>query len=102
MYVFLKIEAKTNIKIELENVCEIIKSIEIFMDKSFYLFEFTIKGLLEFLCNFNSFTEQEFSQKNIEKRLALLFKNFDLSKILPIINKYFEVIFINIFFFFIK
>jgi len=62
------------------------------MDKSFNLFQSTIKGLFDILCNFNSNDQQESTQKNIEKRLAQLFKCFDLSKILPIIYKYFEVI----------
>lgn len=75
-------------------MCEIVKTIQLFVNKSFNLYEATVKELLNFLCTYyvnNDLTEDE-SLNKIDNKLAQLFQFFDLVKILPIIYKYFEVI----------
>jgi len=80
----------------LENLCEIAKTIESFVNKSFSLYESTVKELLKFLCNISEnsshdLRDEENTFDRIDKKLAQLFQIFDLTKMLPIIFKFFEV-----------
>ncbi len=89
-------ELRPKIKVELENLCEIAKTIESFVNKSFSLYESTVKELLNFLCNISEnsshdLRDEENTFDRIDKKLAQLFQIFDLTKMLPIIFKFFEV-----------
>lgn len=77
-------------KTRLNNLCQIVKVIKLSVSCSFVLYEMTVRDLLNFLCH--DFNEDFGISEPIEidNKLTELFRCFEINRIIPILNKFFE------------
>ncbi len=87
-HVFKANSDKMGFKVKLNNLCKIVKALNVSTSKSYKIYELTVRDFINLLCN--DFKNEK-EAANLDTKLTEVFRCFEINKAVPILIRFFEV-----------
>jgi hypothetical protein len=88
-HVFKASSEQIGFKVKLNNLCKIVKALNVSTSRSFMIYELTVRDLMNLLCN--DFKPEGDINTRLDTKLTEVFRCFEINKAVPILIQFFEV-----------